>query len=336
MRKVEVVAYSENWKRKFDVEVVQLQEIFGSEIITIQHIGSTSVEGLHAKPIIDMMPVVRDITRIDTYNDAMIAIGYDPKGENGLSGRRYFQKGGDERTHHVHVYEIGNPEIERHLAFRDYLSVHPDLAHEYGELKEALAQQFPYNMEAYINGKEQLATVIEQKAIRWYEEIRKAKKFHRAFGVYGICVKDGKLLVIDKSGGPYINRFDLPGGSLEESESLVSAMKREFLEETGLDIGIMKHIGTTDFMLQTDWRGLTDIHHIAVYYLVEQIGGAITEPLQFEGQDSLGAVWVSEEEVSVENASPLVLKAFDWLNTNDLGLDTNYYLDWKVKFEVKG
>lgn len=145
--------------------------------------------------------------------------------------------------------------------------------------------------------------------------------------------KKVKLLVINKNGGPYINRFDLPGGSLEERESLTIAMKREFLEETGLEIEIIKNIGTTDFMLTSDWRGLTDVHHIAVYYLVKQIGGDLIDPVQFEGQDSLGAVWVSEEEVSAENASPLVLKAFEWLKTSELGLDADFYSVWKVNKE---
>lgn len=93
MRKVEVIAYSAEWKKKFEEEAMQLQAILGPEILAIHHIGSTSVHDLHAKPIIDIMPVVRDITKIQTYNHAMIAIGYEPKGENGLPGRRYFQKG---------------------------------------------------------------------------------------------------------------------------------------------------------------------------------------------------------------------------------------------------
>lgn len=331
MRKVEVIAYSEDWKKKFEEEAKQLQAIFGPEIIAIHHIGSTSVQALYAKPIIDIMPVVRDITKINTYNHAMLAIGYEPKGENGLPGRRYFQKGGDNRTHHVHMYESGNPEIQRHLAFRDYLRVYHDDAKEYGDLKKALAKKFPYDVESYINGKDQLAMEIEQKAIRWYMGNEKERNFHRAFGVYGICVQNEKLLVINKNGGPYINRFDLPGGSLEERESLTIAMKREFLEETGLEIEIIQNLGTTDFMISSNWRGLTDVHHIAVYYLVKQIGGSLIEPEQFDGQDSLGAIWISEEEVSVENASPLVLKAFEWLKTNDLGLDAVYYNDWKVK-----
>ncbi|WP_391202421.1 GrpB family protein [Psychrobacillus sp. L4] len=171
MRKVEVVSYSGDWKERFEEEAEQIQKVLGSEIITIYHIGSTSVNGLSAKPIIDIMPVVRDINNIDAFNGAMIAIGYEPKGENGLPGRRYFQKGGDNRTHHVHIYEMDNPEIERHLAFRDYLRTYPEVANDYGQLKEMLAKQFPYDIESYIVGKEQLATEIEEKAIQWYKVV---------------------------------------------------------------------------------------------------------------------------------------------------------------------
>lgn len=175
MRKVEVVTYSEDWKKKFDEEAIHLQHIFGLEIQIIHHIGSTSVDRLSSKPIIDMMPIVRDIRKIDAYNSAMIAIGYEPKGENGLPGRRYFQKGGDNRTHHVHMYELGNPEIERHLAFRDFLRVHSIIARKYGDLKEALAEQFPYDIDAYINGKDKLAKEIEKQALHWYKSIPKVR-----------------------------------------------------------------------------------------------------------------------------------------------------------------
>lgn len=168
MRRVVVEEYVEDWKKKFQDEVILLQKIFGLEIQIIHHIGSTSVDGLSAKPIIDMIPVVRDITKIDAFNDAMIANGYEPKGENGLPGRRYFQKGGDNRTHHVHMYEMGNPEIERHLAFRNFLRKHPVIAVKYGDFKKMLAKQFPYDMAAYIKGKEELAKEIEQQAIDWF------------------------------------------------------------------------------------------------------------------------------------------------------------------------
>lgn len=153
---------------------------------------------------------------------------------------------------------------------------------------------------------------------------------HRAFGVYGLLVKDHQLLVINKNGGPYINRYDLPGGSLEDGEVLADAMRREFREETGLEIEILQNIGVIDFKLPWLWRSFTDVHHIAVYYTVKAIGGAITVPEQFDGQDSLGAVWVSEQDVTPDNASPLVLKAFDWIRSAQLGIEAETYDAWTV------
>ncbi|WP_047982019.1 NUDIX hydrolase [Ornithinibacillus contaminans] len=156
------------------------------------------------------------------------------------------------------------------------------------------------------------------------------KKYHRAFGVYGVLVKNNKLLVINKNGGPYINRYDLPGGSLEDGESLSEALQREFQEETGLEVDIEGNIGVIDFKLPWLWREYTDLHHIAVYYAVKVFDGELSVPEQFEGQDSLGAQWVSEEDVSIENSSPLVLQAFKWLRTGSLGIDAITCSDWKV------
>ncbi|MFC7393821.1 GrpB family protein [Scopulibacillus cellulosilyticus] len=172
MRKVEVKPYNEHWALKFNEEAEKLYKIFNTEILELHHIGSTSVEGLKAKPIIDIMPVVKDIKKIDKFNDAMIAIGYEPIGENGIPGRRYFQKGGDDRTHHIHIFQLDNPEIDRHLAFRDYLRAHLNAAKEYGNLKEALAQRYPYDIESYIKGKEHLVLDIEQKAVEWYQNLK--------------------------------------------------------------------------------------------------------------------------------------------------------------------
>lgn len=151
----------------FAEEAEKLKLIFGNQLLDIHHIGSTSVQGLKAKPIIDIMPVVKDINIIDKCNEKMQDIGYEPKGENGIPGRRYFQKGGDNRSHHVHLYQVGSNEIKRHLVFRDYLQIHPDVMKHYGELKEKLAQQFPHDIESYINGKEHLVREIEVKALDW-------------------------------------------------------------------------------------------------------------------------------------------------------------------------
>jgi len=173
MRKVEVTKYNEEWISIFKEEVHKLIKVFGNELIDIHHIGSTSIKGMKAKPIIDILPVVKDIMRIDQYDNAMVLIGYESKGENGIPERRYFQKGGDQRTHHVHIYEKGNPEIDRHLAFRDFLRAHPEDAIKYGNIKEELSKQFPYDIESYIEGKEEIVKEIERKALAWYGSLTK-------------------------------------------------------------------------------------------------------------------------------------------------------------------
>ncbi|MFT8322065.1 MAG: GrpB family protein [Bacillus sp. (in: firmicutes)] len=175
MRKVEVVEYKKDWKRLFKEESNKLKRIFGKQLLTIHHIGSTSVPGLKAKPIIDIMPIVKDINRVAAFNHEMTAIGYEAKGENGIPGRALFQKGGECRTHHVHVYEDGSKEIKRHLAFRDYLQTHRDDASRYGLLKEELALAFPYNIDAYMCGKHDMAAEMERKALLWYENNKTSK-----------------------------------------------------------------------------------------------------------------------------------------------------------------
>ena len=168
MRKVIVVAYDHHWPAMFEGEATLIRHILGSELLEIHHIGSTSVPGLAAKPIIDMMPVVKDITNIDRFNHQMMAIGYTPKGEYGILGRRFFYKGNDERTHHIHVFQQGSEHIERHLAFRDYLRQHPLIAMKYGQLKQALATQYATDIDGYMEGKDAFIKEIETDALTWF------------------------------------------------------------------------------------------------------------------------------------------------------------------------
>lgn len=167
MRKVNVAPYDAQWPVLFANEAQEIKRILGEELLNIHHFGSTSVPDLAAKSIIDILAVVKDIELIDACNPKLQAIGYEGKGENGIPGRRYFQKGGDERTQHLHIYQVGSPKIERHLVFRDYLRAHPAVAKEYGELKIRLGKQFPYDIDSYINGKEGLATEIQRQALGW-------------------------------------------------------------------------------------------------------------------------------------------------------------------------
>src|SRR4051794_14157180 len=112
-----VTEYVESWVQLFKSEATKIQEIFKDEIVEIHHIGSTAVPGLKAKPIIDIMPIVQNIEIVDMFNEKMNEIGYEPLGEFGIKGRRYFRKGGENRTHQIHIFQFDNDVgIERHLA----------------------------------------------------------------------------------------------------------------------------------------------------------------------------------------------------------------------------
>ena len=170
-RKIEVVDYDSNWEKDFKIEAKKIKEILGKNCVEIHHFGSTSVKGLKAKPIIDIMPVVKELSLVDEHIAEFEALGYEYKGEYGISGRRFLAKGGDHPTHHIHIYEQSNTaEIGRHLAVRNYLRNHPDAAKEYGELKTVLAEQFTYDIDGYCNGKDKFVKELEEKAMEWEDQ----------------------------------------------------------------------------------------------------------------------------------------------------------------------
>ncbi len=170
-RRVEVVPYDTTWPERYEEEVKRIMKVLGPEIVSTHHIGSTSIPGMYAKPIIDILLEVMDIARIDDYNDEMISLGYEPRGELGIPGRRYFsrEEPKDVRTHHVHSFQTGNLGIVRHLAFRDYMIAHPKDAKEYVELKIILARRFPQDIDGYVLGKELYVNRMEKIAIEWYQ-----------------------------------------------------------------------------------------------------------------------------------------------------------------------
>jgi GrpB-like predicted nucleotidyltransferase (UPF0157 family) len=167
--KVRLTEFSENWAQMFQQEAHFLSGIFGDEIIKFEHFGSTSVYGLKAKPVIDMMCIVKAIEKVDAYNDQMNSLGYDVAGEWGIDGRRLFRKGGVNRTHHIHFYQIDNPQIKRHLIFRDYLRSHSEEVVRYSRFKEELASRFE-NTNEYSLAKKSFVQEMEQLAIKWFEK----------------------------------------------------------------------------------------------------------------------------------------------------------------------
>ena len=168
MRRVEVVAYDPAWPAMFEREAAVLREVFGDEVVAIHHMGSTAVPNLRAKPIVDIMLVVADIERVDAYNPQMEALGYEPRGEFGLPRRRYFPKDVDGmRVFQVHTWQAGDIEVERHLAFRDYLRAHPETAVAYGNLKTELAAKYATDREKYMDGKDPFIRDLERVALAW-------------------------------------------------------------------------------------------------------------------------------------------------------------------------
>lgn len=153
--KITVQPYQASWTKDYLSEEAKIKAILKDKLLACHHIGSTSVEGQAAKPTIDIMPVVKDISEVDKHIPDFEAIGYESLGENGIPGRRFLYKGGDLRTHHVHIFEESNQnDITRHLAVRDYLRSHPNVHKNYGSLKSQLAKQFPDDRDAYCEGKD--------------------------------------------------------------------------------------------------------------------------------------------------------------------------------------
>lgn len=166
--KIRLSEYDANWIQMFNEEALLLKGLFGDEIIKFEHFGSTSVPGMKAKPVIDMMCLVKDIKIIDTFNEQMVSLNYDVAGEWGIESRRLFRKGGENRTHHIHVYQQGNPHIQRHLVLRDYLRTHPDEVKRYTYLKEKLAQRYD-DTAFYSKAKKPFVEELEQRALDWFE-----------------------------------------------------------------------------------------------------------------------------------------------------------------------
>ena len=169
MRRVEVVPHDPRWRDAFEAEAKHVAAALGENVVAVHHVGSTAIPDIHAKPIVDLLVEVGDIAEVDGRSAAMESIGYEVMGEYGIPGRRYFRKDNREctRTHHVHAFEAGSEEAERHLAFRDYMIAHPAEAQRYSDLKRRLAEEHPQSMDGYMDGKDDFIKEIDRRAARW-------------------------------------------------------------------------------------------------------------------------------------------------------------------------
>jgi len=151
-------------------ESSRLASALGDNLIRFEHVGSTAIPGICAKPTIDLMPIVRSVAAID--QGSIEALGYRWRGEFGLSGRRYCtltdpQTG--RRLFHVHIFEVDSPHAARMIAFRDYLLAHRDVARAYEVEKRRAAALHPENSLAYNDAKSDWLQACERRALAWYE-----------------------------------------------------------------------------------------------------------------------------------------------------------------------
>jgi GrpB-like predicted nucleotidyltransferase (UPF0157 family) len=165
--KIIIKDYDPKWPKLFDAERDLIMEAIGHYVADIQHIGSTAVPGLAAKPVIDMIIGLRRILDAQDCIMPIEAMEYEyvPEYEKEFPERRYFRKNTSAvRSHHIHMVEIGSDFWERHLLFRNYLREHPETAHDYAALKRKLAITFENDRKGYTDGKTEFIEGILARA----------------------------------------------------------------------------------------------------------------------------------------------------------------------------
>ena len=150
---VKLLPHTEDWHQSFAEEKARLLDAIGAFVLSIEHVGSTSVCGIAAKPILDIAIAIADKADGEKCVAPLENLGYVYRGENGIPGRFYFRKGAPRRTHHLHMYLADSIELRNHILFRDYLRQNKPAAAEYDRLKKVLAQKYGNDRDAYLDGK---------------------------------------------------------------------------------------------------------------------------------------------------------------------------------------
>ena len=161
---VEVISYDPTWPAEFEAIAAPIRNKLGPLALSVEHVGSTSVPELAAKPVIDLDVVISSRLMLPEVIGKLAELGYIHEGNLGIKGREAFMWPAGSKRHHLYVCSVNTPNLHYHLLFRDYLRRHPDKAREYGELKERLAERFPNDMDGYSAGKQDLINRLMQEA----------------------------------------------------------------------------------------------------------------------------------------------------------------------------
>ena len=170
MTEVKLVPPSPLWPALAQAEADRFAQALGDNLVAIHHIGSTSIAGIWAKPIIDLLPEVSSLELLDLARPHIEALGYEYWGEYGLPGRRFCPRRVDGlRRVNVHCYQSGQSELHRHLAFRDYLRAHPQVALAYQQEKLRCRDLCPEDAFAYTECKSDWIKATERAALAWQQ-----------------------------------------------------------------------------------------------------------------------------------------------------------------------
>ncbi len=167
---VVLAEYDPRWPGMAEKHADRLKQALGPVVVAVHHIGSTSVPGLAAKPIIDLMPLVTNLEELDRQRGSLGALGYDWHGELGIPGRRYctLAQPAGVRIAQLHFFEANSPHATRHLAFRDYLRTHREIAGAYEMEKRRASKLHPDDSHAYNDEKEAWIRTTEAAALVWF------------------------------------------------------------------------------------------------------------------------------------------------------------------------
>ena len=162
---VELNDFSSEWAREYEAEEKLLKEVLGDKILEIHHVGSTSIKGLKAKPVIDILVAIKDLSKINEIEELLKDYDYSNRGQQGVDDRYFFAKGPeDARTHYIHFVEPKNKTYYNLVLFKKYLLEHEEYIEKYCELKQELAEKYPDERKKYTAGKSEFITNVVELA----------------------------------------------------------------------------------------------------------------------------------------------------------------------------
>lgn len=169
--RVELVPHSPLWAGQANLAAGEVRQLLGPVCTAVHHVGSTSVPGVLAKPVIDLVATVTGLAALDAAQDALTGRGYRVWGEYGIAGRRYFSlddPASGRRHVHLHGFEAGHPAAERMIAFCAYLRAHPEQARRYEQVKQACCARHPDNSTDYARAKDGWIRSLDAAVQAWW------------------------------------------------------------------------------------------------------------------------------------------------------------------------